>query len=410
MKSLWIASFWLLACLTSVFAQANNELPPGYYVVVAAYSLNNEVAAEKYTKSLQEKGIEAKFGFNSAKKLFFVYVYFSDDFKSALSSMKNQRKSAGFSEAWVRIVGESFEQEPVQAVSPPAQVEKPVDNEVVKDTPIVEKPVETAVAPEPTVKTPEDTIKITDNEEIKQFDHMTLGNTEVFVSMFNSRNNKIIDGKVKVIDSERNKLLTEIPGNDYLYLPDPNSTSGKLTLICESFGYRKTQAEINYPLPLADTVKENVELLGTTFIIYFDMIRYSKGETATLYNVYFYNDAAVMLPESKFELTSLLDMMKENPDYRVRLHGHTNGNYHGRIITMGKSRNFFSLDGSANSIGSAKDLSFARADVIKQYLVANGIKADRIEVKAWGGKKPLYDKHSANAKRNVRVEVEIIEE
>ncbi len=28
-----------------------------------------------------------------------------------------------------------------------------------------------------------------------------------------------------------------------------------------------------------------------------------------------------------------------------------------------------------------------------------------ILVKGWGGKKPLFDKHSANAKKNVRVEV-----
>jgi outer membrane protein OmpA-like peptidoglycan-associated protein len=48
--------------------------------------------------------------------------------------------------------------------------------------------------------------------------------------------------------------------------------------------------------------------------------------------------------------------------------------------------------------------------VIKEYLVSNGIAADRIEVKAWGGKRPLYDKHSPNARQNVRVEVEINEE
>jgi outer membrane protein OmpA-like peptidoglycan-associated protein len=92
----------------------------------------------------------------------------------------------------------------------------------------------------------------------------------------------------------------------------------------------------------------------------------------------------------------------------VRLHGHTNGNYHGRILKVGESKNFFSLDGSVNAVGTAKDLSYERAEVIKDYLVANGINADRIEVKAWGGKKPLFDRHGANAKKNVRVEVEIL--
>jgi outer membrane protein OmpA-like peptidoglycan-associated protein len=117
-----------------------------------------------------------------------------------------------------------------------------------------------------------------------------------------------------------------------------------------------------------------------------------------------------MLPESKYEINSLLQMMQENPAYKIRLHGHTNGNYTGKIIVMGENKNFFSLTGSKSTQGSAKDLSQSRAEIIKEYLVANGIDGSRVEVKAWGGKRPIYDKHSANAKRNVRVEVEILEQ
>jgi outer membrane protein OmpA-like peptidoglycan-associated protein len=96
--------------------------------------------------------------------------------------------------------------------------------------------------------------------------------------------------------------------------------------------------------------------------------------------------------------------------YRIRLHGHTNGNYHGRIITRGDDKSLFTLEGAKNTIGTAKDLSRLRAEIIKEFLVENGIAAERIEVKAWGGKRPLFDRHSVNAKRNVRVEVEILSE
>src|SRR6185436_17508415 len=115
-------------------------------------------------------------------------------------------------------------------------------------------------------------------------------------------------------------------------------------------------------------------------------------------------------PESKYELNSLLVMMQENPKYKITLHGHSNGNYHGKILTVGEEQDFFSLKGAKESIGSAKELSGQRAEVIKAFLVSNGIAADRIAVKAWGGKRPIYDKHSANARKNVRVEVEINEE
>lgn len=239
---------------------------------------------------------------------------------------------------------------------------------------------------------------------------MTLGNTEVFISLFDAATNRIIDGEVQVIDTERNRLITKVKGNEYLMLPDPKTQSGLLTLIAEVFGYRKQQVEINYPLPLKDTVKPHIDLMGTTLAVLFDMVRYRKGDITTLYNVYFFNDAAVMLPESRYELGQLLEMMKENPRYRIRLHGHTNGNYHGRILALGPDKNYFSLTGARERIGSAKDLSYERASTIKQYLVDNGIAADRIEIKAWGGKRPLYDRHGANARKNVRVEVEVLED
>jgi hypothetical protein len=33
-----------------------------------------------------------------------------------------------------------------------------------------------------------------------------------------------------------------------------------------------------------------------------------------------------------------------------------------------------------------------------------------MQIKAWGGKKPVHDKRSAKAQENVRVEIEILED
>jgi hypothetical protein len=43
-------------------------------------------------------------------------------------------------------------------------------------------------------------------------------------------------------------------------------------------------------------------------------------------------------------------------------------------------------------------------------MIQNAIEPSRIEIKAWGGKRPLHDKHSTRAQENVRVEVEILED
>jgi outer membrane protein OmpA-like peptidoglycan-associated protein len=398
---------FVLACSTLLChhasAQDSKELSPGYYVVVSAYAKSRENVAQNYVEVLRLKGLKASYGFNTARSLYFVYIQYFTDLRASLQEMSRIRRESEFKDAWVRVVpGEVVGQRPAEKES--AKPSTPA-NAIPSETPL--QPVTAPPATEP-VST--DTVPVAENPPIIQYEKMTLGNTEVFLSLYNGRNNRIVEGEVQVIDTERSRPITRVKGNEYLILPDPKSKSGELTLVCEAFGYRRSQEQINYPLPLADTVKPHIDLMGTTIVINFDLVRYHKGDIVVLYNVYFYNDAAVMLKESEYELNSLLELMLENPKYRIRLHGHTNGNYHGKIITIGPDKNFFSLDGSKSALGSAKDLSYNRANVIKDFLVAKGISGDRIETKAWGGKRPLYDKRSANAKKNVRVEVEILEE
>ena len=129
-----------------------------------------------------------------------------------------------------------------------------------------------------------------------------------------------------------------------------------------------------------------------------------------MYKVYFFKDAAIMRPESRYEVTSLKEMMKENPNLKIRLHGHTNGNGSGKIIRMGEQNNFFSLNESKDAFGSAKELSESRAEVIRDFLISEGIEQNRLLIKAWGGKQAIHDKKSNKAHENVRVEVEILED
>jgi outer membrane protein OmpA-like peptidoglycan-associated protein len=436
MKKSTCLLFPLLFCLACpALAQHPTELVPGYYIVVGAYKPSRENVAQNYTEVLNRRGFKAGYGFNSSRNYFFVYLKYFNELKESLVDMQRTRKQGEFTDAWVRVVAGDLTAANIARNSAKTNAQAPTakTNDLVKtDTAPVKE--QTAIAPvqelakekveapvqketavqktEPAVYTSPQSApaEVTDNPAIKQYDKITLGNTEVFLSLFNATNNRIVEGNIKVIDTDRTKLLKEVKGNEYMVLPDPKNNSGQLTLICEAFGYRKIQQQINYPLPLADTIKDYVDLMGTTFVLNFDLVRYHKGDMATLYNVYFYNDAALMLPESKYELNSLLQMMTENPKYRIRLHGHTNGNYHGRIISMGENKNFFSLDGSKNSIGSAKDLSYNRAEIIKEYLQTNGVDPSRVEIKAWGGKRPIFDKHGVNAKKNVRVDVEILSE
>jgi outer membrane protein OmpA-like peptidoglycan-associated protein len=423
----WIGILIVVLSPITAFTQHQSELNPGYYIVVGAYAPTRENVAQNYTEVLTRRGYNAGYGFNSSKNVFFVYLKYFTDLKQSVQDMQATRKQPEFSQAWVRVI--PGEIHPVSNNLPPLDKQRLAEEQRQKDAlaknkseepkqefvktsnPVSDTPkteiAKTETAQNTVMAKADDGIVVTDNAPIVQFPKMTLGNTEVFLSLFDQKHNRIVEGTVTVYDDEGNKVLKEVKGNEYFYLPNPRSKSGKLRLVCEAFGYKKMEQSINYLTPLADTVHKNIELLGTTFVINFDMLRYGKDDVGILGNVTFYNDAAIMLPDSKEELTGLVDMMRENPGYKILLHGHTNGNYNGKIIKIGENKNFFSLEGSKSSMGTAKDLSYERAEVIKEYLVANGIEASRMEVKGWGGKKPLYDKHSVNAKRNVRVEVEI---
>lgn len=384
----------ILFCLLNVaVAQNSKELVPGYYTIVGVYSNLREPYAQKYAESLKSKGFKADYGYNTGRNQYLVYINYFPDLKSCLNDMRAKRKDGSFPEAWVRVVpGIVGSSEPQLATKESEKFFEVAKTDVAKDTSNGYTDLEYWQPP------------------IKQYEKIMLSNTEVFLSMYDKANNRIVDGTIQVLNAEYNRFIKNVVGNEYLYLPDPKGT-GKLILICEVFGYKKIQYELNYQNPLADTTKPYVDLLGTTFVVSFSMERAEKGQLGTLGRVYFYDATAIMTPDSKYDLNSLLLYIKENPTSKVTLHGHTNGDYHGKIKTMGPSKDFFTITPDCIvKNGKAKELSYERGAIIKEWLIAQGVDPKRIDVKAWGGEKPLYPEKSADARKNLRVEVEITQE
>jgi outer membrane protein OmpA-like peptidoglycan-associated protein len=414
-------------------AQSSGEpLPPGYYIVVAAYRLGQDTYATNYIKGINNTEISAKYGADLGRKYLYVYLDYYDDFDTSIKEMLATRKKGGFEKAWVRIM-----KDPLATTIAPEAAEKKEDatnqqelsdsstqNENGPTNEQKEEELIEAAVVETTVMSPEEgtadevieVIEVIEEEEKNIEDNpitepVDLAEASVFLSLYNSTTDEQVEGEIEVIDTERSRLIEKMKGNEYVKLPDPKSKSGKLTLLANVFGYRPLQHDMDYTHTAADTLQPFIEWAGNHYMVHFDLVRYHKGDINTLFNVYFYNDAAIMLPESRYQLNSLLAMMKENMHYRIRLHGHTNGNARGTILTMGPSQEFFSLaDDIKKTTGSAKELSNQRAKVIKDWLVSQGITEDRVEVKAWGGGRMLHDQHSVNAKKNVRVDVEILSE
>ena len=86
------------------------------------------------------------------------------------------------------------------------------------------------------------------------------------------------------------------------------------------------------------------------------------------------------------ELMRLAAMLKSNSTLKIRLEGHTEA----------KGYQDWNLK-----------LSQERVEVVKNYLIADGVKAAQIEIKGFGGAQPMYTE-ADKSELNRRVEYEIL--
>lgn len=102
------------------------------------------------------------------------------------------------------------------------------------------------------------------------------------------------------------------------------------------------------------------------------------------YGIQFDVNKALLKPQSMGTINEFVKMMKENPDLKFEIGGHTDS------------------DGSAERNNT---LSQERADVVKAQMVGMGVAANRLATQGYGPSKPLVDNSSSeNKAKNRRVE------
>ncbi|MEZ4918806.1 MAG: OmpA family protein [Saprospiraceae bacterium] len=113
-------------------------------------------------------------------------------------------------------------------------------------------------------------------------------------------------------------------------------------------------------------------------------------------NIYFDSGSSTLSSESIRELEQIAQTMRENPDFKLQLTGHT------------------------DAIGSAQtnqQLATTRTRVTRNYLIKRGVQADRMFLKIYGEAKPAVDNQDfygndlpQNRKWNRRVTLALIDE
>jgi outer membrane protein OmpA-like peptidoglycan-associated protein len=374
-----------------VFGQLGND-PRSYYVVIGAFAIKKN--AVNFTRNASET-YDAKFEFNPARKLDYVYIRKTSDKQSAVEEAMRLRTSTRYDDTWVYYGALGSQAD----LSIQGQDINPATELRMSEVALMDNTGKTE-------EVQESSPMISETPEVDQEPEDPRARNFIFkVSRIDTKAS--IEGSVDAIDTEKARKIGTYDANKNVKVSAPANLSGGVSFICEVFGYRKVQKDIsNYSDPEGEGItNEN----GAT-VVPFELMRLQKGDIATMFHVYFFKDAAVMRPESRYEVNSLVEMMNENPKYKIRIHGHTNGNAAGKITTMDKgSDNYFSLSSTSDGFGSAKKLSQMRAEMMRDYLVSNGIDHKRLQVKAWGGKKPIFDKLHSQAQANVRVEIEILD-
>jgi outer membrane protein OmpA-like peptidoglycan-associated protein len=392
MKPLSLFFFLSVTLCSPLFAQTSS-----YYVVIGAFK--SEDNAKKYMAKAQELNIPAVYAQHPVSNSYYVYVRRSANRSSANVTMTSMREE-GFEQAWV-FEGNLGDHNPL-AIAATSQK---------KPSPVTEKSVPSETLPSPTqdahVEQPASEVAVTENPitPSESSDNPTdaapvpAGKPFIF-KLTNQKTGEKVNGMVRLLESERATEYIAYNANEKINVVPPFNKAGKYVAICQVVGYKIAKKQISYKSKTNDASEVTVPIV---------LVPVTKGDYVELEGISFIENSDVMKPESQQSLNELVSMLEDNERYKIRIHGHTNGNDAREIISLTEDGDFFSLDGANEPRqGSAKELSALRANTIKRYLITKGIAESRIEARGEGGKQPIFESKSPMAGANARVEVEII--
>ncbi|MFO8061629.1 MAG: OmpA family protein, partial [bacterium] len=171
-----------------------------------------------------------------------------------------------------------------------------------------------------------------------------------------------LEGKVvNKSDNEPIRATISFPNTDIPNIRSGSST-GKFRIDMEPGTYQMTVSKegfIEWSQPVE--IEQDKTLVMTIELL-------KKGGRINLVGIHFDSGKATIRPSSYPVLDRAVDMLKENPNVRIEIQGHT------------------------DSVGSASNnlsLSQARAESVRSYLINRGISASRIIAKGYGETMPI---------------------
>lgn len=363
-------------------SSGQGQFYPYYYVVVGGFA--SQQNAERFVTHVHTLNYPARYGFNSSRKLFYVYVRVTKDKQLARETTYRLRLESEFRKAWIYngpLEGEGIAESTAEAEQ--TEADEAAQHAVIVDQPKADTAQSNTPPTIPSTPTPE-----------------PISKTFVF-ELTTGVDKKMVNTSIHLLDKEPDDHVEHYAANERISVAAPEK--GKLVVVCNPLGYKLAKRTINFADPLM-SIKGATVGPENEVIIPITLTPVVRGDYIELENVKFFDKTAILTPASESELVELLNLMA-NPRYKIRLFGHVSSTESGEMTTRGNSANFFALDPANKHVqGSVKELSRQRAETVKAYLVSKGIAPGRIAIQGYGAVLAIYE----NAEANDRIEVEIV--
>jgi len=314
-----ILSFALIS-FSSLAQSANSN-----YVVIGAFRvLDNAV---RYTAAANKNGFTAQYSIHPARNLYYVYILNTANRKQAFNLLIKTKVETNFKDAWV-YMGKLGAEDVVKIEAKPEPVIEPVKEPVieipVKDTINVTTKIDSSLIkkPEPVVKKPKG----------KPFYFKTVSKAD----------GKELFGNLQLQEGVNASQYAAIKSGEIVYLESPKNKKGTYAVTAQLPGYRQANLVFNYSNPTIEKGSQDEGIITLT------LDKAKKGDYIDFNNVHFFKNTSILQPESQNELDGLVNLLKENTKYKIKIHGHCNGTRVRESYTLGTSSNFFAMDPTAN--------------------------------------------------------------
>src|SRR5690606_4503862 len=206
-------------------------------------------------------------------------------------------------------------------------------------------------------------------EEIREQEQEEPEGIRVFGTITNAKTGETVPATITFTGAGGEQAVTAYDAGYEYYVSSP----ANYQVVIEASGYVSAMEKLDVTDYSMKTLEMN-----------FKMQPVERGTKVNLSNVLFVQSKTDLLPESFPELDVVVEFLKNNPSVFIELAGHTDNR------------------------GVARDnveLSQARVEKVKAYLVSKGISEKRITGKGYGGSQPVASNDKEDTRKlNRRVE------